>query len=114
MVLVDWRALGVEVALRVREARHGLTGQVNESPDSGAFRGLERVVRGREVVLEDHVWRVVLRARDRGGDLVAFLEERVQGCGTHLPPRSGHQDPHARLVQGAGGARQLERAGWPA
>ena len=39
---VDGRVLGVEVALRVREARHGLAGDVHEAPHAGPFGGLQR------------------------------------------------------------------------
>ena len=64
--LVDGRVLGVEVPLRVREARHGLAGDVYEAPYAGPFGGLQRGVGRHQVGPEDLVRRVLHRAGDPG------------------------------------------------
>ena len=116
MLLVDRHVVGQERALGEEEPRDRLARDVDEPPDAEPDRGLEDVERRHQVVLEDHVRRVLRRVGDRAGvdDRVDAADDRervsrVRQVGLDvLPGSSGSWRSNTPR------ARSEARTSWPA
>ena len=111
MLLVDRHVVGQEGPLGKEEAGDGLAGDVDEPRDAEADRGLEHVERRHQVVLEDHVRRVLRRVGDRarvddGVDASDDRERvaRVGQVGLEILPRLVGKRPLEPAAREIGGA----------